>query len=427
MIRNNELNFLSFNESSSPVELSASIRFLIRAIRFLKPGKMAYKLDFYERFLNYLRIIGLASLSQSQSVLDDLNAEDESTNHSFARFLIHLGLVEKQDSKWKVKAEYSSLAKDQLLALLEKSEKPAPTKLSEAERQLVDDFLHIRDLVKKYRQPETPFKHIRKHRKTWEKLVQSNQLDYEIRLSETLFHLWKFRSGNKIRSPFDEAYYTESGRSAFRNFTRPLFQKYISQLTSNLQHPKVFDLGCGYGNYVELVREIFPGSQLTGVEINPEVYHATREKFSTDANVEIINSDFFELNATKQYDFVLMNYVLFYFSQEDQKAVLRKAASLLNPGGSIVLCQYFSGIENLKEQLAERQKEFTLFKKIVMYYSDKILYANTLWNDSVDTFASAVKWDHFRQNLRESGLYIESATNADPYYYSLFVEIKVKL
>lgn len=227
----------------------------------------------------------------------------------------------------------------------------------------MNDFLHIRDLVKKYRQPETPFKHIRKHCKTWERLVQSNQLDYEIRLSETLFHLWKFQAGNKIRSPFDEAYYTESGHGAFHNFTGPLFQKYISQLAADLQHPKVLDLGCGYGNYVELVRETFPGSQLTGVEINPEVYHATREKFSTDANVEIINTDFFELNTVKQYDFVLMNYVLFYFSQEDQKAVLKKAASLLKKGGSILLCQYFSGIESLKEQLAEKQRNSRFSKR----------------------------------------------------------------
>ena len=50
-----------------------------------------------------------------------------------------------------------------------------------------------------------------------------------------------------------------------------------------------------------------------------------------------------------------MNYVLFYFNSEEKKRVLEKAKSLLDENGSIVLCQYFSGIENLKKELAIKQ------------------------------------------------------------------------
>jgi len=424
MIRNKEINFRDFKESGSPQELSPVIRFLIRTISILKPGEVAYKLDFYERFLNYLRLIGLTALAKNPHALDEMNTIAESASNSFARFLIHFDLVLKQNGKWIVNPKYINLGMDLLIALTDKNETPVNVNLARAEQRLVNDFQFVKDLVGKYRQPDTEFKYITKHSRKWEQLIKSNKLDYEIRLSETLFHLWKFQSNCKISSPFDEAYYTESGRSAFRNFTKPLFRKYIRELSDQLQAPKVFDLGCGYGNYVELVRETFADSRVTGVEINPEVYQVTREKFSGDANVKIINTDFFELNTGNKYDFVLMNYVLFYFSREDQKKVLEKAASMLTEGGSILLCQYFSGIELLKEQLAAKQKELTLFKKIVMYYSHKILYANTLWNDSVDTFASAVKWDLFLQDLAESGLYINSITNADPYYYSLFVEIQ---
>ncbi|MCK3683407.1 class I SAM-dependent methyltransferase [Maribellus sp. YY47] len=424
MIEHNEINFQQFNTSASPRELAPSIRFLIRTIRFLKPGETAYKLEFYERFLNYLRVIGLTALVNNQDSLDKLNAKAPTFSHSFQEFLLHFGIIKQQNGRWIKNPKYIHFGENQLIALMEENKNPVNVNLTPGEQRLVDDFLFVRDLIKKYRQPDTDFKHIKKHGKTWEKLLKTNKLDYEIRLSETLFHLWKFQSESKIRSPFDEAYYTESGRSAFRNFTQPLFQKYIQKLADSIQPVKVFDLGCGYGNYVELVRETLPHSKVTGVEINPEVYKITRDKFADDPNVEIVNTDFFELQSGAKYDFVLMNYVLFYFSREDQKRVPEKAASLLNEGGSIILCQYFSGIESLKEQLAEKQKEWTFFKKIVMHYSDKILYANTLWNDCVDTFSSAVQWDLFLKDLQESELYIRSMTHADPYYYSLFVEIK---
>ncbi|MFV0592635.1 MAG: class I SAM-dependent methyltransferase [Draconibacterium sp.] len=426
MIRNKEINFQSFKELELPQELSPAIRFLIQTLRTLKLGTASYKLGFYERFLNYLRLIGLTALAKNPNALDEINATGGTGDNSFVRFLIHLKVVTKQDGKWLINPKLNSLSKNQLVSVIENAPNIPDQKYNRYEQTLVEDFGFVRELIKKYRQPEAEFKHIKKHRKTWEKLIKTNQLDYEIRLSETLFHLWKFESDVKIPSPFDEAYYTESGRSAFRNFTRPLFKKYIRELAEPLQDPQIFDLGCGYGNYVELVRETFPGSKVTGVEINPKVCKVTREKFSADTNVEIINTNFFEFNSHTKYDYVLMNYVLFYFGRDNQKRVLKKAASLLKPNGSVILCQYFSGIELLKEQLAAKQNELTLFKKIVMHYSDKILYANTLWNDSVDTFASAVKWDLFLKDLTEAGLYINSVTNADPYYYSLFIEMKAK-
>ena len=161
-----------------------------------------------------------------------------------------------------------------------------------------------------------------------------------------------------------------------------------------------------------------------GIEKNRMVAESTLLKFTGNPNVTIINDDFFAYGTDESYDFILMNYVLFYFDTDQQKEVINKAKSLLNRNGSILLCQYFSGIEPLKKLVAKKMGDYSVFKKVVMYYSDKILYANTLWNDSVDTFAAAVKWDPLLQNLTELGMHIESISPADKYFYSLFVEIK---
>lgn len=61
-----------------------------------------------------------------------------------------------------------------------------------------------------------------------------------------------------------------------------------------------------------------------------------------------------------------------------------------------------------------------------MHYSDKVLYANTLWNDAVDTVSEAVKWNEFKKITSEANLFLASMTNADPFYYSFFIALKQK-
>ena len=77
----------------------------------------------------------------------------------------------------------------------------------------------------------------------------------------------------------------------------------------------------------------------------------------------------------------------------------------------------------MKKDLALKQSELSPFKEIEMFYSNKILYANTLWNDSADTFSESVKWDEFVDIVAENNLKIKRITNADSFYYSLFIEL----
>lgn len=78
---------------------------------------------------------------------------------------------------------------------------------------------------------------------------------------------------------------------------------------------------------------------------------------------------------------------------------------MLTRQGSIVVCQYLSGIESLKKSLVKKQRDYSMAKAIAMHYSDKVLYANTLWSDAVDTFSEAVKWNEFNQMIADTNLY----------------------
>lgn len=434
MINNKQIDFPSYTQNTQAVNLSFTQRFIVNLTRSFKTNATAYKLDYFERMLNYLRAIGLYVLSNNRHIelrnpalpeAQELTFEDRITK-SLSEFLIHFGIISFSGKKVVINKNYSSLLEeDRINKLIQNKGDLSGAQLNKKEKQIVNDFRFVLDLVMKYNTPDYMFQHISgKETRTWETLIKERKLDYEVRLCETLYHLVDLKIPQKIESPFDEAYYTESGQNAFKNFTQFRFLDCLKDITQENDKIQVFDLGCGYGNYVEVVQQNFPDAFITGIEKNPKVFADTSKKFANTKNVEIINDDFFQYEPERKYDVVLMNYVLFYFNYTDKKKIIDKAKSILDEGGSIVLCQYYSGIEAMKSKLAKLQQENSTAKKIEMYYSDKILYANTLWNDSVDTFAEAVKWDEFKTIVSEAGLHIASITNADPFYYSLFVELK---
>ncbi|KJF45092.1 class I SAM-dependent methyltransferase [Draconibacterium sediminis] len=437
MINNKQIDFASHQQSTDPVSLNLTQRLLVNATRLFKPNTTACKLDYFEKMLNYLRAIGLYVLANNRDIelknpgiqkMADVDYKDRIST-SLTEFLIHFGILSFSGNKMEINKDYNSLLEnDRISKLIRNDGNLSYKSLSRKEKQLIIDFRFVRDLVQKYNNPGYNFQSIKgKESEIWESLITERKLDYEVRLSETLYHLVDLRIPQKIESPFDEAYYTESGQNAFHNFTQFRFLDYLRNITKGNSAINLFDLGCGYGNYVEVVQQNFPEAFITGIEKNPKVFADTNDKFANAENVEIINDDFFQYEPGKKYDVVLMNYVLFYFNFTDKKKIIDKAKSMLTEGGSIVLCQYYSGIESLKRELAKSQNDDSTAKKIEMYYSDKILYANTLWNDAVDTFAEAVKWNEFKTIVSEADLYMASMTNADPFYYSLFVELKHQL
>ena len=430
MITKKEIDFSAYSQTVEFIKPDFLSRMIVGVFRLFKPNTAAYKLEFYERMLNFLRMTGLAALAGNRSALPvnrqlSDNMDNNKASPSFIEFLYHFNILVLRNNRLTINECYERLTEDGIIKkVINGEDHTLPGSLSKKERRTVRDFLFVNDLVKKYGDPEYTFQTIKKNKRFWESLIIGKKLDYEVRLCETLYNLADLKIPQKIKSPFDDDYYTESGQNAFKNFTKFVFLDYLKKIYPGNNTISVFDLGCGYGNYIEAIHNAFPGSEITGIEINPVVYTATKKKFEGDGNIAIVNENFFDYAATKKYDLIIMNYVLFYFNAAEKKKVIEKTKDMLTSNGSIVICQYFSGIEDLKIRLAKMQNDYTLSKKIEIYYSEKILYANTLWNDSVDTFSEAVKWDELKILIAGSGLHIESMTNADKFYYSLFIEFK---
>ena len=263
-----------------------------------------------------------------------------------------------------------------------------------------------------------------KQKTKWKSFLQNGVLDYEVRLAETLFELGKLELGSKIPSPFSESYYSESGRNAFRNFTRDKFISTLQCVQQRAETPKVLDIGCGYGNYIEATLHWNHKAEIDGYEIQSELYSEVSARFKEHGQVQVYHENILLAQPKKEYDIILLNYVLFYFTREQKRQLFLQLKRCLAPNGSILICQYYAGIESMKSELASKQNDYSLARKIEMHYGNKVLYANALWNESANTFSEAEDWQEFNKTLKDAGLSISGLTNADRFYYSLFIDVR---
>ncbi len=403
---------------------------VITKVSKINKNPNALKVRYFEKLLNFIRVLCLHIIDKNDFIetmkIKNLSKEKGSNNRiveSFVDLLFHFNILGSYNGEIAFNKKYVRILKSEN-KLIDKLFKQDILDKNLKVNDLTKDYLFVKDLIRKYRDKGYEFQYIKRNKDTWSSMLKDGALDYEVRLAETLHELSQLDIPNKIKSPFDEDYYTESGRNAFKNFTQFKFIDVFAETVQNQHNANVLDIGCGYGNYIDVLSNNYPMFQIDGIESQQNVFEETSRKFGQDGNVEIIHGDFFNYRFRKKYDVVLLNYVLFYFNAHEKSELISKVKEILTENGSVIVCQYFSGIEDLKKELANKQKERSPFKEIEMYYSNKILYANTLWNDTADTFSESVKWEEFLEVISKNNLKINRITNADKFYYSLFIELK---
>lgn len=417
-----ELEHISRNQSLGAEKLDLIAGLTVKIAKLGKSSN-ALKVIYYEKLLNFIRVLCLYLIQKNdfKTILGEKNTNDRLVQ-SFIDLLYHFGIITLNNDKWFIRPKYNlilNFKKELIDGVFGYNGMPKGVH----HNKLFRDFLFVKDIIKKYRNKEYELKYIKTNRDAWAHMLDNGTLDYEVRLAETLFELSRLRIPAKIESPFEENYFTESGRNAFRNFTQYKFIDVFSEIVKKKDRANVLDIGCGYGNYIDVLWSNYPMFHISGIELQEKVFANISEKFKKADNVNIVHGDFFNYASPEKLDVILLNYILFYFNKQKKSDLLSKAKQMLTEDGSIIVCQYFPNIENIKKVLASKQKDLSLSKQIEMFYSNKILYANALWNDSADTFSESVKWDEFMDIVKENNLKINRITNADSFYYSLFIEL----
>ncbi len=99
---------------------------------------------------------------------------------------------------------------------------------------------------------------------------------------------------------------------------------------------KILDIGCGYGFMSYMLSFTSPQREITGIDYDEEKIDTANHCFSKPDTINFVYSDVMGFNFEK-YDAIIMADMLHYLPPTEQKVVIEKCISNLNPGGSIII------------------------------------------------------------------------------------------
>ncbi|MGD8122884.1 SAM-dependent methyltransferase [Vibrio sp. TRT 2004] len=428
----------SSKEFDSIGYLESFLRATSNYMKYFPTGK---KLHFSMRFVSFSRYVALFILNKC-SLHDqfklgvkpgDISSLSPQISRAFMDYLLKLEVIEYSDNTYKLKQNYQSpLECDhyRILNAIDIKDWQNVIKLVDRDdeySEISKDFLYIYLMnCVRYGEP-IDIKLTKEYGvdEFWKNASGSSALYYEVTKAGAVIDLMRTDLINMIPTTNeDEFFFSNLGRMAFNSFTSDNFRSVIKQLNSKSNIESVLDIGSGFGDYINLVNSNFTVKEIHGVERQEAAYKKLEKRFKDFNNITIHNQDIMELDIERQVDAVFLIYVLFYFSLEQQLDLFKRLQSMLSDDGRIVVGQYYPHIEALRKEIAVANKDYGFRRKVDMFLANKLQYAEVMLNDSVASFDSAERWDLFNNMLDEVGLEVESITNADPYYYSIFVVIK---
>jgi len=134
----------------------------------------------------------------------------------------------------------------------------------------------------------------------------------------------------------------------------------------------VLDVGCGDGKVTAELARALPRGSVTGADASPQMIEFAKKTFpaSTFPNLRFRVSDARNIKFGRQFDFFFSNAALHWV--DDHQAILRGAASVLKPGGRLVVSCGGKGnahdvfLALRPEMRLKRWREF--FRKMPMPY-----------------------------------------------------------
>ena len=102
-----------------------------------------------------------------------------------------------------------------------------------------------------------------------------------------------------------------------------------------LNSPKeILDIGCGVGNIDEQLLNELPNSNITCVEVSPEMVAAAKERLEKSRRkVNLVCTNILDFKPDIKFDAIFSNLAIHNLSLKDKKILLRKIKKWLKPKG----------------------------------------------------------------------------------------------
>ncbi len=96
----------------------------------------------------------------------------------------------------------------------------------------------------------------------------------------------------------------------------------------------ILDLACGTGILTFQIAELFPKSQITGIDITESYLNVAKSKLRSHQMVSFLKQDAEKLDLPQKFDCIVSSYVPKYC---DPQVLITACMNHLNPGGKIIL------------------------------------------------------------------------------------------
>jgi tRNA (cmo5U34)-methyltransferase len=107
---------------------------------------------------------------------------------------------------------------------------------------------------------------------------------------------------------------------------------------------RVLELGCGTGILTEMILDRFPGTEVAGIDLSPEMLHIASAKPAL-RGVKFIEGDLRDAWPPGPYDAVVTSLCIHHVSPEE------RAGDVLSPGGRFVCGDVFRGETDWEERI----------------------------------------------------------------------------
>ncbi len=124
---------------------------------------------------------------------------------------------------------------------------------------------------------------------------------------------------------------------------------YFARFLSGLKCQQLLDIGCGTGDFIALLGQMFPQANIKGLDISPLTVQACADRFKHNQNIEIATADITQAQlGTDMYDLVVSMTVLQHITEIKtlSKVLLDIRKSLVTEGRFVFLENVYSKGEN---------------------------------------------------------------------------------
>lgn len=106
--------------------------------------------------------------------------------------------------------------------------------------------------------------------------------------------------------------------------------------SSNLSPPRILDLGAGTGLLSAYMLQVFPGAELTLIDLSEEMLSKAKERLSVQSNVQYEIADYTRHDMNDSYDLIVSGLSIHHLADDEKQQLFHSIYHNLKPGGLFI-------------------------------------------------------------------------------------------